>query len=62
MPRPRRDIEDSLLDESWEIDCTDMRLVQNDSEQPTTFNGRGFLRQVEGGTVSFRLYANVQEN
>jgi hypothetical protein len=62
MARPRKEIEDSLLDGSWQIDCTSMRLEQGDSKAAVAFEGRGYLRQDETGSVTFKLYVTEEKN
>jgi hypothetical protein len=51
-----RDIEEALLARRWEIDCVDITLTQNDTPDPRSYRGKGFLRQDAEGVVGFRLY------
>jgi hypothetical protein len=46
---------------SLDIDCTRMTLRQGKDAGPR-FEGRGYLRQTEDGTLLFKLYVNKKEN
>ena len=50
------DVEGPVLAKRWEIDCIDITLTQNETPNPRTYCGKGFLRQNAEGVVSFRLY------
>jgi hypothetical protein len=41
---------------TWELDCVNITLTQNDTAEPTVFSGPGYLRQGEGGTVEYKVY------
>ena len=45
-----------------EIDCAQMRLAQNKSENPIIYSGRGFIRLSDEGNLEFKIYADDVSN
>jgi hypothetical protein len=45
-----------------EIDCFEMALVQNLPENPVSYRGKGYIRQTENDTLTFKLYASETKN
>jgi hypothetical protein len=44
------------------IDCVEMTLVQNASDAPVRFMGRGYLYQDGDAVICFKMYVNQSEN
>jgi hypothetical protein len=45
-----------------EIDCFEMALVQNRPDSPVSYKGKGYIRQTENDTLTFKLYASETKN
>jgi hypothetical protein len=44
------------------IDCVSMEAVQNKSDAPAKYTGKGYVYQDDDGVVSFKLYVDAVEN
>jgi hypothetical protein len=47
---------EKLRQGTWEADCVEMSLTQNDVATPIRFSGHGYLRQGERGLIHYKLY------
>lgn len=47
---------------NFEIDCLEMRLTQNKTEEPITYSGPGYIRLSDDGTLEFKIYAREVRN
>lgn len=45
-----------------QIDCRAMTLVQNTGDRPVSYRGKGYIRQNEDDTLTFKLYATETQN
>jgi hypothetical protein len=51
---------ESLKHSLWEIDCPQVTVKSRSPQNPCTFNGPGFLKQVVSHQLTFKFYANAQ--
>jgi len=56
------DLLTALKQRKLELDCFEMTVVQNSSAKPICYKGRGYIRQGENDTLSFKLYASETKN
>src|SRR5262249_38684154 len=47
---------------SFELDCPQMVLVQDAAAKPVRFEGPGYIRQAEAGSITFKLYPRQADN
>lgn len=52
---------ESLKHSLWEIDCPQVTVKSRSPQNPCTFNGAGFLKQVFSHQLIFKFYVNAQE-
>ena len=51
---------ESLKHGLWEIDCPQVTVKSRSPQNPSTFDGSGFLKQVTSHQLAFKLYASAQ--
>lgn len=51
---------ESLKHSLWEIDCPQVTVKSRSSQNPCTFDGSGFLKQVTSHQLTFKFYASAQ--
>lgn len=52
---------ENLKHSLWEIDCPQVIVKSRSPQNPCTFNGSGFLKQVFSHQLIFKFYVNAQE-
>ncbi len=51
---------ESLKYSLWEIDCPQVTVKSRSPQNPCTFDGSGFVKQVTGHQLTFKFYASAQ--
>jgi hypothetical protein len=51
---------ESLKHSLWEIDCPQVTVKSRSPQNPCTFDGSGFLKQVTSHQLTFKFYASAQ--
>ncbi|MBW4487013.1 MAG: hypothetical protein KME12_04410 [Trichocoleus desertorum ATA4-8-CV12] len=51
---------ESLKHSIWEIDCSQVTIKSRSPQNPSIFNGSGFLKQVLSHQLTFKVYANAE--
>lgn len=51
---------ESLKHNLWEIDCPQVTVKSHSLQNPCTFDGSGFLKQVASHKLTFKFYASAQ--
>jgi hypothetical protein len=57
MPSPDENIE-AFRQGQLDFDCRRMVLTQRESKGAERFVGKGYIRQLQDGTLTFKLYAS----
>jgi hypothetical protein len=60
--RPFHEITSDFRRRAFEIDCIDILLVQNTSEKPMRFSGKGYIRQTAEDRLTCKIFVEKTEN
>jgi hypothetical protein len=59
---PESHHDDRRTQRQLQIDCRAMTLVQNTSDSAVSYRGKGYIRQTDDDTLTFKLYATETRN